>query len=465
MAQTQAPTLDLSAGMEPISASAATPAPASAAPLDLSAGMEPISGPAPAPGTTGVGRFVNQIGEGGAEASRDIYGVAKGMVPGGPAEAGALQTVWNNLPPVQLADSVKQTLPLIHAYEQSRSKGASISDSLAAANEAAKQHTANLVQLQPIVDAFKANPTRETARAVLDTVAAATSLLAGGEAATPEAEAAATAAKVPAAAAASPAEERILTRLTNPFRKAASAAKSYIPTTTPIQDVARVTAAEPGSTAVRTATGAGAETPILAGAKTVADESLADLATKKSAAYKQIDDLVGFDRKAEIQKMKDTEYAMKQPGASMDIMKLQGELADSQLRIAVADKKLAAAGIDPKAADNLNTAWEAGKQFRQGLVTASDSEGNVTVQKLLNSGKTLRTNPKYGDRLAQFFGKGDAAAGKPIADAYMQELQAAQRAGVHAVSAQRIARWTARVLAGGLVGGGAVDFAEHLLAP
>src|SRR5579864_424415 len=407
--------------------------------------------PAAAPGTTGVSGFLNKVGEGGAEAAHDIYGVAKSMVPGGSAETGAASTVWNNLPPVELANSVKQTLPLIHAYESARSKGAPISAALTAVNDAAKQHSSNISQITPNVDAFKANPTRETARALIDATAAAASLLVGGEAAAPEAEAAATAAKVAPVAEAAPATEGILTRLTNPFRRL----------TTPAKEVGAAAAAEPAAQAVRKVAGATPETPVLAGASTAVDKPITDLATKKSAAYKQIDDVVGFDRKAEIQKLKDFNYAIQQPEHAKDIMTLQGQIHDSELRLAVADKKLAAAKIDPKVADSLNTSWEAGKQFKKGLVTATSSDGTVNVNQLLNSAKRLRLDPKYGDRLAQFFGKGDAAAGKPIADSYVSELQAAQKTGVHAMHVQKIHQWI-----GGLIGtaalGGAYEGAKLL---
>jgi len=254
-------------------------------------------------------------------------------------------------------------------------------------------------------------------------------------------------------AAAPEAEAQPLTRLRNPFRRLA----------TPLKDVGKEAAAEPGAAAVRTASGAAPETPILAGAKTVVDDPIADLAAKKVAEYKKIDDVVGFDRKAEMKKLSDTQYALQQPGA--DVMKLQGEIQDSELRLSVADKKLAVAKIDPKVADNLNTSWEAGKQFKKGLVAATSSDGTVNVDQLLNSGKRLRLDPKYGDRLAQFFGKGDAAAGKPLADAYMSELQAAQKAGVHAMKVQRITRWVGGIVGAGLVGAGVVEGAKTLLAP
>ena len=142
----------------------------------LPPGATLVSGDVPAPGTTGVTGFLNKVGEGGAEAASDIYGVAKNLVPGGSAETNTLKTVWNSLPPVQLADSVKQILPLVDTYEKSRANGKSVSDSIKAVNDAAQQHSQNIQNLQPIVDAFRQNPTRETARAVLDASAAAASV-------------------------------------------------------------------------------------------------------------------------------------------------------------------------------------------------------------------------------------------------------------------------------------------------
>jgi len=406
-----------------------------------------------APSATGVSGFLTKVGEGGAEAARDIYGAVKGMVPGGAAEAGAAKTVWNNLPPVELADSVKQTLPLIHAYEQARSGGAPISAALTAVNEAAKQHSSNISQITPIIDAFKANPTRETARALLDATAAATSLLVGGEAAAPEAEAAATAAKAAPVAEVAPATEGIFTRLTNPFRKLLTSPKA-----------AGVAAAqEPAGAAIRTATGAAAETPILAGAETAADEALAKVGVAKDAAYKQIDDTVGFDLKAERKKLSDTQYAIKQPGA--DVPKLQAEIEASTKQIADANVKLTKAGIDPKVADRLNTSWEANKQFKNDLVKSTASDGTVNVNTLLTRSKNARFNPRYGDRLAQAFGQGDSAAGKKIADAYVQGLEAAQKAGVQAVKSQKMKQWVAGLVGAAAVGTGATTGIKLLLEP
>jgi hypothetical protein len=400
----------------------------------------------PAPGTTGILRQINQVGEAGAEAYGDL-GVergATGLIPGMPLVhaaqdiPGVAKTVWNNLPPVQLADSVKQILPLVDAYEKSRASGASIMDSIHAVNETAKQHTSNLSQVQPIVEAFRANPTRETARALIDVAGVAASMFMGDGGIAPETEAAATAA--PAAAE----SEGWMTKLTNPFRK------------TPAE-IERAATQRPGAAAVRTATGASAETPILSGTQTVADDSLAKVGVAKDAAYKQIDDTVGFDLKAEKQKLSDTEYAIKQPGA--DKVKLQEEIDASTQQITQANAKLKAAGIDPKVADRLNTSWEANKSFKNDIVKSTASDGTINVKQLLNRSKNSRFNQRYGDRLAQAFGKGDATAGKPIADAYIRGLEAAQKAGVDAVHSQAlmklIASNTAKTLGVTALGGGA----------
>lgn len=433
----------------------------------LPPGATLVSGDVPAPGTTGVSGFLNKVGEGGAEAARDIYGVVKpmaergaaSMIPGAPLVQAAqdiprtAKTIWNNLPPVQLADSVKQILPLVDAYEKSRSSGASISDSIHAVNDAAQKHTSNLTQIAPVVEAFRANPIRETARALTDAAALAASMFVGGEGAAPEEAAAATAPKVAEVTAPVAEAPSLMTRLTNPFKKLLTSPK----------EVAAAATQEPGAAAIRTAVGAPSTAPIVEGATSVADDLLAKTGVQKDSAYKRIDDMVGFDLKAEKQKLLDTRYAIKQPGA--DVKGLQDEIDASTRQIADANKKLVEAGINPKEADQLNTAWEATKTFKNDIVKSTSSDGTINVKQLLNRGKNARFNPRYGDRLAQAFGKGDAAAGKAIADEYMAGLEAAQKAGVDAFKAQRFKLWLGGLVGGAAIGTAGVAGTEALLAP
>jgi hypothetical protein len=392
---------------------------------------------APAAPATGALRFVNQIGEGAAEGARDIWGVAKNMIPGGAAETGALKTVWNNLPPVQLTDAIKQVLPVLHVYEQKRASGASISDSIKATDDLAKQHQSNILSLKPAVDAVRENPTRETVRALADASAAALALFGPGEVAgaiAPEAEAAATAAKVAPAAEAEAVGSPSWLAKWNPFR-----GTKAIGTET----------AQPGAqAAVRTAAGAEETAPIMKGNTTVLDEPLQDLHPQLKAAYKQVDDTVGFDLKAEKDQLKDDLYEVKQPSNIDKREAIQQRIDDSTANIAAAEAKLTKAGIDPRAADALNKSFEAGQQFKQAVVRSTTPDGTVNVSQLLNQSKVLRFT-KRGDRLAQFLGKGDVEAGKPIADAYMKTLQEAQTAGVKAMQANRIAKWAAGLIVSG----------------
>lgn len=185
--------------------------------------------------------------------------------------------------------------------------------------------------------------------------------------------------------------------------------------------------------AVRSVVGAAPDAPILNDATTIADQPIKDLYTQAKQEYKKVDDLVGFDLKAEKLALSNDQYNLKQLGNTdadnAARIKLNTSIQDSTKRIADAEAQLKTAGLDPKQADNLFRAGRAGEQFKTLLVRATNPDGTVKVDSLLNGSKVLRFNPKYGDRLAQFFGQGDAVAGKAAADSFMSDLQAAKKAG------------------------------------
>lgn len=193
---------------------------------------------------------------------------------------------------------------------------------------------------------------------------------------------------------------------------------------------------------------------LIEGSQTVLDEPLNSIATKEKAAYKQIDDAVGFDLKEAKLQLKNDQYNLKQLGSTPeDVAKrvdLSRAIDDTTARIKAAELKLTKAGIDPKAGDTVHIARMAGEDFKNTIVKATASDGTVNVNKLLNDSKALRFS-KRGDRLAQFMGK-DAA------DTYMSGLEAAQKAGVHAMKLQKIAKWTGGIVATAL-GLGAVGAA------
>jgi hypothetical protein len=257
-----------------------------------------------------------------------------------------------------------------------------------------------------------------------------------------------------AAATTAPAGDSLMTRLTNPFKKWLATPK----------DAGAAATQEPTAAAVRDVTGSPASAPIVSreAGTTAADDMLNNLGVQKDAAYKKIDDIAEFDLKAEKQKLSDTKYAIKQPGA--DVKGLQEEMDLSNQKIADANKKLVKAGINPKDADELNKAWEATKLFKQDLVRATKADGTLDVNVLLKRANS-RFNPRYGDRLAQAFGKGDAQAGKAIASKYIQGLEAAQAAGQHALSTQRFKLWLTGLGATAGIGSAGYKTLETLLAP
>jgi hypothetical protein len=445
----------------------ATPPVASAASAATTGGTAHIDdivsnqGPAtPAPGTTGVGRFVNQIGEGGAEAAKDIYGVAKGMVPGGTAETGALKTVWNNLPPVQLADSVKQTLPLFHAYEQARSKGASISDALTAVNEAAKQHSSNISQITPIVEAFKANPTRETARALLDTTAAAASLLVGGEAAPPEAEAAATVAKTPTVVA--PTTEGIFTRLTNPFRKAAPSDPGFIERAIQGEKVAQAPAQAATRAAVKVGGGeVGLSTVQPVGLRTLAEEPISIVNGLKKGVYSQVDQAAGTDLKTLYDKLDaiNDKIDLEASGSPAEA-KLEEARTSQMQTIEDAKTQARAKGVDVDKmlakGDALHTREMALRDLQKGVLknvnvvpgnAAAGTPETINVDSAVKAVQKLQDNTRYGaPRLEQ-------ALGKEGAKNFLNDLYAAQRSGVRAMQTQNFAKIIGKYVLPEAVGG------------
>lgn len=193
--------------------------------------------------------------------------------------------------------------------------------------------------------------------------------------------------------------------------------------------------------------------PIAKGGSTILDDHLNALAKMEKAAYKQVDDTVGFDLKAEKAQLANDQYKLSQLGNTDADITQRGNLIeainDSTDRITEAQNKLKAAGIDPDAADAIHKQRMAGVDFKKVLVRSTQPDGSVNVDRLLAQSNNLRYS-RYGDRLQQFFGSKEAA------DSYIDQLTKAQRLGVHALKAQRLAWDIAKWVGGGIgVGFGA----------
>jgi hypothetical protein len=200
-------------------------------------------------------------------------------------------------------------------------------------------------------------------------------------------------------------------------------------------------AQEPAKAAIRGAAGAEDEAALLEGHKTVLDEPLKNISTKERAAYAKQDEAAGFDVKETRKKLSDAEYKVKQPEIDdATRTRLEKTITESKQSLAEAEKKMQAAGVNPHEADSIFKQRRAGEEFKKALVQHVSPDGeSVNVDGLLNASKKLRFS-KYGDRLEQFMGKENA-------EKYMEQLQNAQKLGVHAVKM----RWIAGVLG---IGGG-----------
>jgi hypothetical protein len=369
---------------------------------------------------------LSSIGSGLEETGSDIWNAVKATV--NPMTSGALGAVSNAY------QHISEAVPLFQAYEGARSSGKGIVDSLSAANDKAKQIADAQDVLKQRVDEFKKNPTQATTRAVGDAAALAASIWAGGKL-TGVLGAAGAADVAPEAEAA-----------TEAGTEAASAEESGVEQPGILQQVIKgeKVAQQPAQAAVRQAAGAIADAPILQGNTTVLDEPLANLKQQEAAAYKQVDDAVGFDLKAEKASLSNDQYKLAQLGNTDADITARGNLTeainDSQDRIAEAEEKLQEAGIDPKAADTLHQQRMAGFDFKKALVKNTNPDGTVNVDGLLNDSKNLRFS-KRGDRLQQFMGSDGA-------DEFMNQLQQAQDLGAHAMKAQKIAKIVSGLIAG-----------------
>jgi hypothetical protein len=179
--------------------------------------------------------------------------------------------------------------------------------------------------------------------------------------------------------------------------------------------------------------------PLVKGNTTILDDHLDTLAQNEKATYKRMDDTAGFDVKALKDKLKTDQYNLKQLGSSDPDKagRLVEAINDSTDRIAEAEAKMKAAGIDPKEADGLHQQRMAGEDVKKVITRYTNADGSVNVRGMLRGLKQLRF-AKYGDRLEQFTGSSEAA------DTVINKLDAMDKLGTHAVKA----RWVA-----GLIGG------------
>jgi hypothetical protein len=402
--------------------------------------------------------IITDVGKGSGEALGDIWAMVSHPVD----TAGGLVGAGN-----EVYEHIKDSVPIIHSFEDARSQGKGILESLNAANAKAKQISDAHSLVKQRMDEFKKQPGVATIRALGNAATIAATIYDGGKLLTELPETA-----VPENAG-----------VTHVFDPASGTLAPITDAAEPLPQPSRITqaikgarVAQPGAqaavrNAVRSsveATGAADEStlanienqPLLKNNGTILDEHLSNLAENEKAAYKKMDETAGFDVKAEKQQLANDQYKLKQLGNTDADVTQRGNLIesinDSEQRISEAQAKMKEAGVDPAEADGIHKQRIAGTDFKKTLVKSTNPDGSVNVDGLLNGSKNLRFT-KYGDRLEQFFGSKEAA------DNYMTQLEQMQKLGAHAVKMRRIAK-----IIGGLVLGGygvhkVGQFAEALI--
>ena len=180
-----------------------------------------------------------------------------------------------------------------------------------------------------------------------------------------------------------------------------------------------------------------ANQPLVEGHTTVLDEHLNALKENEASAYQEMDNVAGFDVKAEKLQLSNDKYKLTQLGNTDADITQRGNLIesinDSEQRIADAEAKLKEADIDPKAADAIHQQRMAGEDFKKSLVSNTNpADQSVKIRGLLRDAKKLQFSD-YGDRLEQFFGSKEAA------ESYVEKLQKMDELGAHAIKTQAVA--------------------------
>lgn len=195
--------------------------------------------------------------------------------------------------------------------------------------------------------------------------------------------------------------------------------------------------------------------------RTVLEDPIESLETQAKSQYKQIDRAAGTDFKALNDKLSNTEYQIRQlTETEEDVAK---EAALEKSRSALIDKIEAAKqeaiknGVDPKVLDAADESFKQANALKDveakvfkntGVVKGNIAHATpetVNVDSAVKALQKLQDTEKFsGSRLEQAFGKEGAAK-------VLDDMYAAQRAGVKAMTRQQ---WAARIAKLGLTAGG-----------
>lgn len=420
--------------------------------------------------------FLGDVWQGAKDAASDVWDKISNSDPSQVALAsatGGISTAFSNLAP---------HIGTIKAYEDARASGKGILESLVQAEKQAQSQSDVAQMVQKSTAAFKNNPTAATVRGVVDAATAAASVFGltrtGGP--TPDValapvdapvlpeeslEAPLTPDEVQAASPTPPKQPNVVRRAVSavansPAVKGEAVAQG--PADTALRQGAQAAAGDEEAQIASTATA----NPSL---RTVLEEPTDALEASAKAAYRQIDEAAGTDFKALNEKLDNTEYQIRQLTDTEADQALEAKLEASRQglidKIAQAKQDAIDNGVDPDLLDKADAQFTQARALKDldakvfknpNIIVGNTKFGTnetVNVNSAINALQKLQDNTKFGaPRLEQ-------ALGEDGADKLLQDMYAAQRQGVKAMSRQQFAFKVAKYIgygAAATIGGAGV---------
>ncbi len=426
--------MDNSAAAPLFDMSKAQPIQTSGAPMFDMSKAQPIGDNTPPPSDNGFNFPQNQgAAQGLKEGASDVWDQVKGVASHPLNAAGGLVGSVAGA-----YDSIKEMVPVLHAYEQARAGGKGVIDSLSAANDQAKQQNQALQTVKDRADEFKKAPTAAGVRALVDAGATALAMW-GGE-------------KIAGSIGGAPEEAA------GEVKPTATAEKPGI-----VQQVLKgKDVAQPQAQAALRATGTGAAPASL---RDVIESRISDTFKTAKQSYSAVDEAAGTDLKGLNDKLNKAVRQARMAPTPEAADAWEVKINDLAATIDESEQKAIKAGVDPTTLKQADISFKQGKALEevnqrvfknvkvvQGNTTSGTPE-TVNVDTAVGELQKLQNKDKYGaPRLEEAFGKDGA---KELLDNFYE----AQRNGVHALKVQQVAKTIGKILGVGAAGG---EIIRHL---
>ena len=342
--------------------------------------------------------------------------------------------VKQSLPPFQVYDAVKKAYPLIQTYENARSSGKSVWQSISATNDYAKKQDEASQAVEKAIADYKKNPTQTTAKLLTEVAGNVAMLAAGGSGATAEAD-------VPLVTRAAETEAPVAE--TEAETSAAAPKPGIIKQVLQGDKVAQ----EPARAALKTATGAAQETPL----RESLTAPIGEAEKSADALYKQIDDASGTDFKGLGKKLKDVNVKIRMSTNPTDEAAWEAKRSEIEDTLAEAKQKATDAGVDPKTLERADAQFkkmsaltDVEKKVFKNVNVVDPTTDEINVNAAVKELQKLQDSEKYGSpRLEQAFGKDSSL---------LEDMKAANRLGIKALKRKDVAKMLLKY--GGLGGAG-----------